>query len=216
MEILVFSHTAGYRHESIEAGVAACAALGRRMGVRVVATEDPQTFTASSLERFAAVVFLNTSGDVFDERQCADFAAYIRRGGGFVGVHAAATTQTGSPFFTGLVGAVFARHPQIQRGRVTVADPDHPATEHLDSVWMRTDEWYDFVALPPPRVRVLLRVDESSYLGATMGPDHPLAWCQLYEGGRSFYTAMGHTVDSYDEDAFLNHLWGGVAWAAAQ
>jgi type 1 glutamine amidotransferase len=96
-----------------------------------------------------------------------------------------------------------------------VTGPDHPSTGHLPPVWERTDEWYDFRTNPRDTVTVLLTVDESSYEGGGMGDDHPLAWCHANCGGRSFYTALGHTEESYAEPAMLAHLLGGIRYAAA-
>ncbi|MEV0395909.1 ThuA domain-containing protein [Polymorphospora rubra] len=214
MRILVYSRTTGFRHESIPAGVAALTALGRRHGFEVVATEDPAVLTPAELAGFAAVTFLSTSGTISDDPAArAALEGHVRAGGGYVGIHAASTTEYDWPFYGALVGARFDRHPAVQRGRIVVADHDHPATAHLPGAWERTDEWYDFRTNPRPSVRVLLRVDETSYEGGRMGADHPIAWCHENLGGRSFYTAVGHTVESYGEPAVLAHLLGGIRYA---
>lgn len=212
--MLVFSRTTGFRHDSIPAGTRAIRDLGAAHGFEVTATEDGRDFAAGNLSRFAAVVFMNTSGDVLDSKQQAAFEAYIRGGGGFVGVHAAADTEYDWPFYGGLVGAYLARHPAVQQATIRVEDRSHPSTVHLGQTWERTDEWYDFRANPRSRVRVLLALDEASYSGGGMGADHPHAWCHEYEGGRSFYTAGGHTVESYAEEAFRTHLLGGIQYAS--
>lgn len=208
-DILVFSRTAGFRHESIEAGIQALRGL-----FRLDATEDPAAFTPENLARYRAVVFLNTSGTVLDAGQKAAFEAYIRGGGGFAGVHAASDTEFDWPFYGDLVGAYFAGHPAIQRAVVRVEDPSHPATAGLARAWTRTDEWYNFRTNPRSKVHVLLTLDESSYTGGTMGADHPHAWYRAYERGRAFYTAGGHTVEAYAEPAFRAHLAGGIRYAA--
>ncbi|HEY3003878.1 MAG TPA: ThuA domain-containing protein, partial [Kribbellaceae bacterium] len=160
-----------------------------------------------------AVVFLSTTGDVLDASQQAAFESYIRSGGGFVGVHAAADTEYDWPFYGDLVGAYFASHPLIQAATVQVEDRTHPATSHLDATWRRTDEWYNYKTNVRSTARVLATLDESSYSGGTMG-DHPTAWCKDFEGGRSFYTGGGHTRQSYAEPAFRAHLLGGIRYAA--
>lgn len=210
--ILVFSKTTGYRHESIEAGVEAVRDLGNEHAFDVDATEDAAAFTSDNLRRYAALLFLSTSGDVVDDDQRAAFESYIRAGGGYVGVHGASTTEYGWPFYGEVVGARFDHHPKVQPATVLVEDGDHPATAHLDRTWPRVDEWYDFQSDPRERgVRVLLTVDESTYDGGRMGEGHPLAWCHdLPGGGRAFYTALGHTVESYAEPAFRAHLLGGI------
>jgi type 1 glutamine amidotransferase len=208
-QLLVFTKTAGFRHESIPAGIQALREL-----FRIDATEDADAFTADNLARYRAVVFLNTSGTVLDGGQKAAFEAYIKGGGGFAGVHAAADTEYDWPFYGDLVGAYFASHPEIQRAVVRVEDPNHPATAGLGESMTRTDEWYNFRTNPRPNVHVLLTLDESSYSGGTMGADHPHAWVRTYGRGRSFYTAGGHTVESYAEPAFRAHLAGGIRYAA--
>jgi type 1 glutamine amidotransferase len=212
LAVLVFSRTTGFRHDSIAAGVAAIADLGARGGFAVLATEDPAEF--HRLGAYQVVVFLNTSGDVLDEPQRAAFEAYIRAGGGYVGVHSASNTEYEWPFYGALVGAYFDQHPDVQEAAVTVADSNHPATAHLPSRWVRTDEWYDFRSNVRGQARVLLTLDESSYVGGRMGQDHPFAWCHESLGGRAFYTAAGHTDESYADPNFREHLLGGIRWAA--
>ncbi|MGC9669419.1 ThuA domain-containing protein [Planosporangium sp. 12N6] len=209
--LLVFTRTLGYRHESIPAGVAAVRELAA--GVRVDATEDEDVFTPAGLARYDAVVFLSTSGEVLDEAGRAAFEGYIRGGGNFVGVHAASTTGYDWPFYGRLVGAWFNQHPKVQRATVRVVDRDHPATVDLAPEWVLTDEWYNFRTDPTGSVRVLATVDESSYSGGTMGPNHPIAWCHENLGGRAFYTALGHPVEAYADPAFRSHLAGGIRYA---
>jgi type 1 glutamine amidotransferase len=213
--VLVFTKTAGFRHDSIPAGVRALRELGAGDGFTVTATGEAATFTGENLDRYAAVVFLNTTGDVLDAGQQTEFEAFIRRGGGYVGVHAAADTEYRWPFYAELVGAYFARHPPVQRADVRVVDRDHPATAHLPATWTRTDEWYDYRAAPRG-ARVLATLDESSYSGGGMGDDHPHAWCRAYAGGRSFYTGGGHTAQAYAEPEFRAHLLGAVRYAAGR
>ncbi len=210
--LLVFTRTTDYRHESIPAGIAALRALE---GFGIHAHEDPAALE-EPLDRYAAVVFLSTSGDVLTPAGRERLAAYVEGGGGFVGVHAAACTEYGWPSYGDLLGARFAGHPPVQPGRALVEDHDHPATRHLPPVWEVTDEWYDFRTSPRPSARVLLCADESSYDGGTMGDDHPLAWCRTQGAGRVFYTALGHTVEAYGDPLFRAHLRGGITWAAGR
>jgi type 1 glutamine amidotransferase len=212
--VLVFSRTAGFRHDSIPAGIAALRDLGATGGYAVDATEDAHAFTGANLARYRAVVFLNTTGDVLDPGQQESFESYVRGGGGYVGVHAAADTEYGWPFYGELVGTWFASHPAVQPARIVVEDRRHPATAHLGPSWSRTDEWYNFRADPRPRVHVLLALDESTYSGGSMRTDHPIAWCHPVGAGRAFYTGGGHTVESYAEPAFRAHLLGAVRYAA--
>jgi type 1 glutamine amidotransferase len=212
--VLVFSRTTGFRHDSIPEAVAAIGRLGAEQGFGVDATEDPAVFEDGRLAPYRAVVFLLTTGDVLNEGQQAAFERYIRAGNGFVGVHSASDTEYGWAWYGGLVGAYFASHPPIQTATVLVEDRSHPSTSRLPESWGRTDEWYDFRANPRERVHVLARLDEGSYSGGRMGADHPIAWYHAYDGGRAWYTGGGHTRESYAEAAFLEHLLGGVRYAA--
>ncbi|MCZ4515713.1 ThuA domain-containing protein [Streptomyces sp. ActVer] len=211
--VLVFSKTAGFRHDSIPEGVAAVKSLGAENGFRVDATEDAGAFSSRNLARYDAVVFLSTTGDVLNEAQQRAFEGYIKRGGGYVGIHAAADTEYDWEFYGGLAGAYFQSHPAIQPARIEVEDRAHPATSHLGESWNRTDEWYNYRSNPRDRAHVLASLDESSYSGGTMSGDHPIAWCQEYRGGRAFYTGSGHTKESYADPAFRQHLLGGIQWA---
>ena len=208
--VLVFTRTEGFRHDSIPAGIAAVREMGRHHGFRVDATEDPRAFTGHRLRRYAAVVWLSTTGDVLDRSQELAFMRYIRRGGGYVGVHAAADTEYGWRWYGRLLGARFRTHPTVQAAVVRVRT--HPSTRGLPARWARTDEWYDFRA-PPRGVSVLATLDESTYSGGQMGAFHPIAWCHGFEGGRAWYTGLGHTAESYAEPAFRRHLLGGIRWA---
>ena len=212
--VLVFTKTDGYRHESIGPGVRAIEELGRRHRFVVDATEDASAFRRGNLERYAAVVFLNTTGDVLDAEQEAALRSYIRSGGGFVGIHAASDTEHDWAWYGGLVGARFAGHPPVQEAVVEVIDRGHPSTRHLSLRWPRRDEWYDFSSVVPEGLSILATLDESSYEGGAMGPVHPIVWCRTYEGGRSWYTGGGHTPESFTEPLFVEHLRGGIRWAA--
>lgn len=212
--VLVFTRTAGYRHGSIETGRDSIAKLGAQHGFSVTPTEEPRVFTDERLAHYKVVVFLNTTGDVLNDEQQAAMERFVRNGGGFVGVHAAADTEYGWPWYAGLVGAQFKSHPAVQEARIEVVDRDHPATRHLPETWTRTDEWYDFRALPEDGVRILMALDPASYQGSATEGLHPIAWCHEYDGGRAFYTACGHTTESYADPAFREHLLGAIRWAA--
>jgi type 1 glutamine amidotransferase len=214
--VLVFSRTKGFRHESIPDGIAAVTALGARHGFAVEATEDPTFFSDTTLRRFAAVVFMSTTGDVLDSTQQEAFQRYIRAGHGFVGVHSATDTEYDWPWYGRLVGAWFKRHPAIQDATIDVRDRSFIATKCLPAVWHRRDEWYDFRAAPPADAKILLTIDEKSYKDGQMGAFHPMSWYHAYDGGRAFYTELGHTSESYKEQAYLDHLAGGILWAATR
>ncbi|MEV0620165.1 ThuA domain-containing protein [Nonomuraea sp. NPDC050404] len=212
-QVLVFSKTAGFRHDSIPAGIRAISDLGATGGFSVIATEDAGAFTGENLARYRAVVFLSTTGDVLGEAQQAAFEAYVDGGGGYVGVHSAADTEYDWPYYGRLAGAYFKNHPAIQQATVVTEDRAHAATAHLGRTWTRTDEWYNYRANPRGSVRVLQSLDESSYTGGDMG-DHPITWCHTQGRGRAFYTGLGHTIDSYADPVFRQVLLGGIGYAA--
>ncbi|MCM4080993.1 ThuA domain-containing protein [Paractinoplanes hotanensis] len=214
--VLVFSKTAGFRHDAIPAGIAAIRQLGADNGFSVDATEDGAAFTDDNLAKYRAVIWLSTTGDVLDPGQQSAFERYIKAGGGYVGVHAASDTEYSWPWYGELVGAYFSAHPANQQATVKVEDPAHPSTDGLPERWSRFDEWYNFRSNPRGDVHVLASLDETSYTpgAGAMGSDHPTAWCQDYDGGRAWYTGGGHTQESYADPQFLAHLLGGIRSAA--
>lgn len=214
--LLLFSRTQGFRHDSIPAGIEALTTLAAQQGLGLTHTEDATQFTDAALAPFAAVLFLSTTGDVLNAEQQAAFERYIAAGHGYVGVHAAADCEYDWPFYGGLVGAYFAGHSQVVGASVKVESVTHAAIAGLTSPWQREDEWYGFRTNPRPSVTVLLTADETTYNAGDgrMGDDHPLAWYHSHQGGRAFYTALGHTAQTFQEPLFLGHLLGGVQWAA--
>jgi type 1 glutamine amidotransferase len=217
--LLVFSKTAEYRHPSIPAAKEAIRRLVAEHGWTADFTEDASAFSDTRLARYDAVIFLLTTGDVLDADQQGAFERYIRAGGGFVGVHSASDTEYDWPWYGGLVGAhnnPQHKHSGVVQGTIVVTDRTHPSTRMLPARWTRSDEWYNFATNPRPQVHVLLMMDETTYSGGTMGTDHPIAWYHAYDGGRAWFTALGHTPESYGEPLFLAHLWGGITYAAGR
>ncbi|HVL39383.1 MAG TPA: ThuA domain-containing protein [Fimbriimonadaceae bacterium] len=212
--VLVYTRTTGFRHSSIKAGVEAMRKLAHDKKFAIEHTEDPAQFSPDNLKRFDVVVFLNTTGDVLDDSGQEALQKFLRGGKGFVGIHSATDTEYDWPWYGQMIGAYFASHPAIQAADVHVLDRSHPSTKMLPERWRRTDEWYDFRARPSDKVRILAVVDESTYQGGKMGKDHPVMWCQEFEGGRVWYTAMGHTDETYSEPLFLESLHQGILWAA--
>lgn len=213
-KVLVFSKTAGYVHASIPAGAEAIQKLGSANGFEVDTTTNAERFTDDQLKNYSAIVFLSTTGNVLDYRQEAAFERYIQSGGGFVGIHAATDTEYDWSWYNKLVGAQFLSHPRgTPEADFIIKDKNHPSTEFFtDSIWHRTDELYNFKNLNDD-VNVLVTVDESTYEGGENGDHHPMAWYHDFDGGRAFYTAGGHTDESFSEDLFLKHLLGGINYA---
>jgi uncharacterized repeat protein (TIGR03806 family) len=213
--ILVFSKTAGFRHDSIPAGRTMLQTLATRNGWEIEFTEDSAEFTDSNLARFDVVVWLSTTGDVLNSTQQTAFEEYIEGGGGYVGIHAAADTEYSWPWYGELVGAYFQSHPAIQTATLHTEREHHIAVDHLAETWQHNDEWYNFQDNPRDQSNVVLRLDESSYNpgAGAMGSDHPIAWYKSMGLGRSFYTGLGHTVAAYANSNFIEHVDGALQWA---
>jgi cytochrome c len=211
-KVLVFSKTTGFRHGSIAAGIKAVEKLGAENGFSVEATEDASYFREERLQSYSAIIFMNTTGDILDEVQQADFERYIQAGGGFVGVHAATDTEYDWPWYNKLVGAYFNGHPKIQDATLHVIEKNHQSTEFMEDSWIKSDEWYNFKDINPD-INVLIEIDESTYEGGTNGEHHPISWYHNYDGGRAFYTEMGHTDKTFENPVFLEHLLGGINYA---
>ena len=213
-KILVFSKTAGYRHTSaIKTGAALIVDLGKKNNFSVDVTEDADVFTSANLRQYAAIVFLCTTGDVLNEQQQQAFESYIRSGGGFAGVHSATDTEYDWPWYGELVGAYFKNHPRGQQQvDLHVTDQSHVATGHLPKIWKKTDEFYNFKWIGLD-LNVLIKADENSYRGGENGSFHPISWYHMYDGGRAFYTALGHDEKSYHDPLFIRHLLGGICYA---
>ncbi len=213
--VLAFSKTEGFRHASIETSVEAIRQLGQEHGFAVDATEDAAVFTENNLKNYRAVIFLNTTGDVLDPGQQDEFERFIQAGGGYVGIHAATDTEYDWPWYGKLAGAWFESHPNdpnVRSGVFRVLRKGHPSTEGLPDRWERMDEFYNFHSINPD-INVLIDIDETTYEGGTNGENHPMSWYHEYDGGRAWYTAMGHTDETFSEPLFLQHLLGGIRYA---
>ncbi|MBD1261111.1 ThuA domain-containing protein [Maribacter polysiphoniae] len=213
-KVLVFSKTMGYKHASILKGTEAIQQLGQKNGFEVDTTKNAALFTDENLKQYSAIVFLSTTGNILDHYQEAAFERYMQSGGGFVGIHAATDTEYDWGWYNKLVGGQFLSHPAgTPNSNFIIKDNSFSATKHFtDSIWNRNDELYNFKNLNP-KVHVLVTVDETTYEGGANGGDHPMSWYHEYDGGRAFYTAAGHTEESYSEEKFLKHILGGIQYA---
>jgi Uncharacterized protein conserved in bacteria len=196
--------------------------LGAENGFEVDATDNAEDINEENLEKYAAVIWLSTTGDVLNHYQEADFERYIQSGGGYVGIHAAADTEYEWGWYNKLVGGYFADHPgindphpNVQPGVITKTAEKHPSVDFLPESWERTDEWYSYKKVNPD-TKKLLMLDESSYQGGLDMGDHPIAWYHEFDGGRAFYTGGGHTKESYQEENFLKHLLAGIQYAIGE
>lgn len=210
--VLVFFETKGYYHESIPTGVAAIQLLGQQHNFMVDTSRTSDPFTDDQLAKYDAVIFLSTTQDVLNEEEQAAFQRFIKKGKGFVGIHAATDTEYKWPWYNQLVGAYFKSHPKQQDAVLHIVNKKHSATKHLPDTWKRWDEWYNFKDIQPG-LKVLITLDETSYTGGENGTNHPISWYHSFDGGRAFYTGLGHTHESYADPLFLQHLLGGIIYA---
>ena len=216
--ILIYSGTTGYRHDSIPAAIQAVTSIAKRIGLAAVSSEDPAVFSTESLKRFQVIVLLSCTTDpknpasewLVGDRRTA-LQQFVHRGGGIVAIHAAADSHYNWPWYGHLIGAHFARHPQgTPTGEVHVVDRSHPATAGLTPTLRRTDEWYYFDDYDPTS-HLLVTVDPASIGEKDVNPN-PMSWTRAVDGGRVFYTAMGHNKESYSDPWFLRHIADGLDW----
>lgn len=221
--VLLFTKTNGWHHESILDGVTAMRKLAARHHFHLDWQEDPSHFNSDNLTKFDVIVFLNTTGDLFNNQQKQAIQSFVRAGKGFVGIHSASDTEHNWPWYGQLIGHRFVIHPQIQTAKLSVYQHNFPGLEWLPKSFYFTDEWYEFTPALSSNLQYLLTIDENSYdisakwgtLEAQgMGDLHPISWYQNFDGGRSFYTGLGHLPEVYQQQAFLDHLYGGIYWAA--
>ncbi|TGJ87159.1 hypothetical protein E0Z10_g1612 [Xylaria hypoxylon] len=213
--VFVFSKTVAYRHDSIPAGIEGLKQLGASTNsFTVEASEDSSLINTDFLSQFKVVLFLSTSGEFLSKEELHALKAFVNNGGGFVGIHCASSGMRSEPWYGELVGAYFTYHPDPQHSVVRVENNDHIIVSGFPNEFKWFDEWYNFTRNPRDKVTVLLSTDESLYEGGAMGSDHPLAWCRELDGGRTFYTALGHFAEAYQDKAFMTHVLNGILWAA--
>lgn len=218
MNVLAFTRTEGFAHPSIADGVAMLAEIAQEEGFSLDVTAETDAFTPASLSLYDVVVWLSTTSDVLDPPEEAAFEGFIQAGGGYVGIHAAADCEYSWPWYGELLGngAWFDSHPAIQTATLVLESPAHPGAGGFGAMTSFTEEWYNFQANPRAAVDVVMTLDESSYdpgAGA-MGDDHPIAWAHHFDGGRAFYTAMGHRSETYQDARFKDQIRGAILWAA--
>ncbi len=222
-KVLLITETAGWHHESIDHGIVAINGLAAKHNFQVVRQQKARKINDDALKGFDAVIFLSTTSDIFDDEEQAAFERYIQSGKGYVGIHAASDTEYDWPWYTQLVGRMFRIHPTQQTARINAIDHNFPGMEHFPETLLFTDEWYDFNEEKVDNLNYLITIDEKTYdpkvdwgraKSDGMGDFHPLAWYHEFDGGRSFYTALGHIPAVYSDDYFLAHLYGGIYWAA--
>ena len=214
----------GYVHDNLAASAAAIQELGKQHGFGVDVSTNPAVFTDETLKQYRALIFANSNNEAFDtEEQRAAFQRYIRGGGGFMGIHSSTGSERQWDYFQQVQGAKFLRHAPLQKFTVNVVDSKHPGTAHLGAIWERTDECYFFTNMNPA-IRVLLAADTTtlkdsklqSVPARKLNGIFPLAWCHEFDGGRQFYTSLGHKIEHYSDPVFREHLLGGIRWVLDQ
>ena len=211
-KVLVFSLTTSFRHKSINDGIYAITKLATENNFEVDTSESVASFTKENLSKYKTLIFLNPTGsNVFTEQQKQALKEYINNGGGLVGIHAATDFCFEWEWYSKMIGAFFTNHPKVQQAKLVSVNPKNKLMKGLPETWLHTDEWYNFKSFNK-EVKVLLKVDETSYQGGTMSNDHPIAWYHEFEGGRVFYTGLGHTPEAYTNKLFLTQLKNAIKW----
>jgi type 1 glutamine amidotransferase len=213
-----------YIHDNIAASVEALKKLGNENSFVIDVSDNPADFTDANLKKYKALVFDNVNNELFDnEEQKAALQRFIHNGGGFVGIHSASGGMRNWPWFWSLVGGKFKRHPKLQTFTIKVKDPSDLSTAHLPATFQWTDEFY-FLDHMAPGLHVLLAGDlitlvdpeKDKYPGKLFGDEFPLAWKHDFEGGRAWYTALGHQKEHYSDPVLMKHLLGGILWAMGE
>ncbi|HCC71513.1 MAG TPA: ThuA domain-containing protein [Bacteroidales bacterium] len=221
-KILVYTKNGnGYVHDNIEASVKAIQKIGIENNFTVYASDDPGDINEENLKQYHCIILSNTNNEIFDtEEQKLAFVRYVHAGGGIVGIHSACGSEREWPWFWAMLGGKFERHPPFQTFDIKVIDHEHPSTSFLDEKWKWEDECY-YLKYLNPDINILLAADlrtveddkKDVYPGEIFGNYFPLAWYHEFEGGRVFYTALGHKIEHYTDSTFLAHITGGIKWA---
>ncbi|GAA0546631.1 ThuA domain-containing protein [Chitinophaga japonensis] len=218
VRVLVYTKNGkGYVHKNIPAAVAGIRHLGQQYGFRVDVSDTPADFTDANLRQYNAIIFANTNNDVFNtDAQKVALMRFVQAGGGIVGIHSAVGTERRWPWFKRMMGATFVRHPPFQPLKEIIVDATHPSTSFLPKVWRCEDECY-FVTEMNPDLHVLVVHDLSGIQDNKETPDFygkvfPSVWCHEFDGGRQWYTALGHEGKVYADPVFQKHILGGLQW----
>ena len=212
--VIVLTETQGFvHHEAIKEGVKLITRLGKENQFNVTHTNSSEYLSETELKKSDVLIFLCTTLDVLDDNEQERMKNFIRNGKGFVGIHSATDTEYNWEWYGKLVGAYFLDHPKIQEAKIQTINKEHISTRHLEDIWEIEDEWYNFKDFNP-NINELLNLDEKSYSGGKNGEYHPITWYHEFEGGRSFYTALGHKGETYKDERFIQLLLGGILYAA--
>ncbi len=220
-KILIYTRNGeGYVHENIPASIKALEEICQDLGVATEVSDSAELITREYLDRFDAIIFSNSNNEAFTtDEQRSVFQEYCRSGKGFAGIHSACGSEREWPWFWSLLGGKFYRHPPLQPFDIKIIDRNHPSTENLPDPWKWEDECY-YIHHLNPDIHVLIAADLTTvedekrmeYPGTVFGDYFPLSWYHEFEGGRQWYTALGHKPEHYDDPNFREHLKGGIQW----
>lgn len=227
-KVLIYSRTAGPRHAvlgtQLGPGInpqlnddnvmqAGLIRMLKAEGIEADWTEDVTVLT-SQINRYKTIIFASSNRDTLWNAGAAasnDAARtalrnYMRRGGGFVGLHNAFGAEYNWPYYEGLLGnANFYNHGPNRTGDVVIKSAD-PSTEGVPERFEFQDEWYNLAPFPT-HVKFLAEVDTDTLTPLTSAPHpghagfHPVAWCQYYDGGRAWLSTLGHNAHSFTENS---------------
>ena len=209
--VLVITETKGWVHDSIESGLKLIQNIGNKNNFNVYHSDNSNVITYRNLKEIKTIIFLNTTEEILTDVEQKVMESFIKSGKGFVGVHAAADTEYNWQWYGKLVGAYYRNHPEVMNGKILTIN--HKITNHLDSEWEIEDEWYNFDYVNYD-INILLHLDEDSYIGGEHPDYHPITWYHEYDGGRSFYTGLGHTKEVYYDERFIKLLEKGILYAS--
>ena len=209
--VLVITETKGWVHDSIESGLKLIQNIGNKNNFNVYHSDNSSVITYKNLKEIKTIIFLNTTEEILTDVEQKVMESFIQSGKGFVGVHAAADTEYNWQWYGKLVGAYYRNHPEVMNGKILTIN--HKITNHLDYEWEIEDEWYNFDYVNYD-INILLNLDEDSYIGGEHPDYHPITWYHEYDGGRSFYTGLGHTKEVYEDERFIKLLEKGILYAS--
>lgn len=174
-----------------------------------------------TLKNFDVVLFF-TTGNPLTKEELADLKEWVRKGGALAGTHCATDTLYGESVYGELIGAYFKGHPPgLQKIKVKVEDPKHPAAAGFTDGMDYQDEMYVFRDSPygRDRLHIILSIDAATFDPkglARADKDYAISWCREEGKGKVFYTSFGHDPKVWKDERFQKHLLGGLKWATGE
>jgi len=216
-KVLFVTHSAGFKHDYLPKATEVITMLGKKSGIfEVTATTECILLNKDDLKKFDALIFATTGELPITDQQKEDMIDAIKNGMPFFGIHNAADTFYKFPEYGKMIGGYFRGHPWSQEVLVNVEDQTHPATRHLPKAFKLKEEVYTFRDWSREKTHVLLSLDNSSVdlsKGTREDNDYAMCWCHTYGKARVFYTALGHYLETWDQEWFQTHILNGLLWA---